>query len=572
MALTAVAVGLTSNSFVARSCLGKYDTDCLNVTFSLSIAYCCLLFATTKGKQRYTYAALGAILAILFLWWWDQAPYVVAALTLFPILIAIIFFHNPSQQWKNIFWCCLGIATVALLTWPDPIRNFWEAISNYYYYIFANGNAKNGFPSMATIIGEQRDMSFNIIVARSTNSLLAFVLATVGLIWFFRDKFKEALFVVAPFSLALLSFAGERFMIFLAPAIAIGTGYLLFRLKQYTANNRLFYLTTTSLLIGYILWCSFIGGASFASPFPPQTIAGMEQIRATTPPDSVVWTPCDNGYPLMYWAERATVCDGQLHGGAISVYNAIPLATSDPRLGANFIRFYLAHGPDGLENFFRIIGDRAKGLSLLKQILSVGPPNTDPLLAQIPETVQGAQRNREQWLRFFFPPHSRPVYLFIDWGQMLANYWISWLGTWDINKENGKSTLPGKIYNHITVNDSTISSRTGSMRVNIKNGILTRRDGEKIPLSSITVRNGGTNTNYEYGDRKIMVGKVRGSYRLDVFTEQHFALLMGTEASKQLINSLFWLNTIPPSQYLRPVLINTPDYQLWEVIGDQFTQ
>jgi len=568
MGLASVAMGLASNSFVAKSSLGEYDTDCLIPFFTLMAPFCLLLFVREKGKKRYGFLGLGGVVCLFFLWWWDQAPSVVIALFFMPLAVALLFFYRPpAREAKQFLLATLAILGLVFL-WQG-IQFPSKLLSQFHtFYEYLVAPARGAFPAIAGVISEQNNLPAADIIARSTGSLAAFVFSGAGLLLLARKRPRETLLLIAPLILAGLTFVAERFMIFLAPVVALGFGFMLSELYNLISFRSLKYILIPSLII-YILWTSYQGGASFASPFPPATIAGMDAVREMTAEDAAIWTWCDNGYPLMLRSGRATICDGQAHDGELSVYNAIPLATSNPRLAANFIRFYISHGGAGIRKIYAALGnDPARGLVLLKEILAAGPQEAVPILREA--ELLTAEKTLEEWLRYFFPSSTRPVYLFLDWGTMQVSYWIESLGTWDGRKQGGDIPLPSKLFNRIILKGLSLSNSSGTMEADLVRGQLQLDGRETVPLSQAQVRGAGGIRRYEYGNRPVQSGDAKGEYILDIFEEPGFALLMSKESWGRLFNRLFWLGAPVEPEYFRPILLRSPNYQLWEVGGDRF--
>ena len=94
--LFACMVAVLYPFYITRSNLGRFDTDCLILPLSLGATYLFMQFSLIRTNRRYVYACTGMLLSGLFLWWWDQTPAAVAALTGLPLLAGIIFFYRPS--------------------------------------------------------------------------------------------------------------------------------------------------------------------------------------------------------------------------------------------------------------------------------------------------------------------------------------------------------------------------------------------------------------------------------------------------------------------------------------------
>jgi len=69
----------------------------------------------------------------------------------------------------------------------------------------------------------------------------------------------------------------------------------------------------------------------------------------------------------------------------------------------------------------------------------------------------------------------------------------------------------------------------------------------------------GTQTRYYGHDQGL---------QFEIFEPGRFAVLMDEPISNSVFNKLFLRHTYDPA-YFRPVALKSPDYQLWEVVGDR---
>jgi dolichyl-diphosphooligosaccharide--protein glycosyltransferase len=291
---------------------------------------------------------------------------------------------------------------------------------------------------------------------------------------------------------------------------------------------------------------------------PPHLIAGMDLASRETPKDAVIWAWWDHGYPLNYWAGRGTVGDGTLHGGHRSFYNGLPLAAHDERLAANFMRFYVGSGMDGIENVYKAVGnDPVRGVDLIKKVLSVGLEDAKELLAAAELAPVGSLQDVDQWLCFFYPEKTRPVYLFLDWRLTVTSYWWCWLGTWDVEKREGIHPLYKAFYN-----------------VHEENGHIRGSDGLDIDIERGNLRTGNRMIGLARLVKREKQRVLTKNYQKDrgllfeMSAPSRFGALMDEHISESVFNRLFLRCTFNP-KYFRPVAVNTPSYQLWEVLGDR---
>jgi hypothetical protein len=561
MGLTAALMGLLSHYYVYRSSLGWFDTDCMNVTWATGAAYCFLRFGIEVGQKRYLYFSCGMLIFLLFLWWWDSTPQVVTVVSMLPLAVALIFFYRPGRREACIFFGAAGLGIGVILLWmgPDlPLKIFRHVASTFHY--ISTKEVVGIWPPIGATISEEAVPSLNEIVAKTTDSLPAFFLAGAGLAGLFYRRPKESLFISVPLILAALSFLfAKRFMIFLAPVTALGIGYAISEIWYWRRRFAVLFLLAPILLI-FLVWPALKKDMTktFWPKEPPHLIAGMDLASKETPEDAVIWAWWDHGYPLNYWARRGTVGDGMLHGGHRSFYNGLPLATHDERLAANFMRFYVNSGMGGIENVYRAVGNNpARGVNLIKKVLSVGPEKARELLATTELAPVENLQNMDQWLRFFYPEKTRPVYLFLDWRLTITSYWWYWLGTWDVEKRDGMHPTYKAFYSMSEENGHIKGSE--GLDIDVEKGEL-RTGNRIIDLTHLVKRE----------KQRVLTKNYQRNHglRFEMFVPARFGALMDAHISKSVFNKLYLRHTYK-SKYFRPVVMNTPSYQLWEVLGDK---
>ncbi|OPL15696.1 MAG: hypothetical protein AVO38_09975 [delta proteobacterium ML8_D] len=561
MGLTAALMGLLSHYYVYRSSLGWFDTDCMNVTWATGAAFCFLKFGIEVDRKRYLYFIGGMAIFLLFLWWWDQTPQVTTVVSMLPLAVALVFFYRPVRREAFIFLGIAGLAIGVILLWMGldlPLKIF-RHVANSFHYISTKEVAEI-WPPIGATISEQAIPSFNEIVAKTTDSLPAFIFACAGLMCLFYRRPKESLFISVPLILAALSFFfAKRFLIFFAPVTALGIGYMISEIWYW--RRKIFILSILApILVIVIVWPALSKDMdkTFWPKEPPHLVAGMDMASRETPKDAVIWAWWDHGYPLNYWAARGTVGDGSLHGGHRSFYNGLPFATCDERLAANFMRFYVSSGMDGISNVYKAVGnDPVRGVDLIKGVLSAGPAKARELLSSAELEPVGDLQDVDKWLCFFYPQNTRPVYLFLDWRLTVTSYWWYWLGTWDVEKREGIHPVYKAFYN-VREENGYIKGSEG-LDIHIEKGIL-RTSNRMIGLTHLVKR-----------ERQRILSK---SYQRDsgphfeMWISPRFGALMDMHISESVFNKLFLRYTFNPA-YFRPVVINTPSYQLWEVVGDR---
>ncbi len=572
--LVAAAVGVLCPVYIFRSNMGWFDTDCLNVTFATSLSYCFLKFGVEDFKRRYYYLGLGIFVFILFLWWWDQAPHAVTLFWIIPFTLSVIFFYRPSRKEGIIFFVAVLSVTAIVLTWKGvdlPFRLFKDVDSHYSYI---SKKASHYFPNPGVTVTEQIRPRFHQIASSIMTGLPAFFIALSGFILLILKHPKTWLFNLALVLIGGLSFIfAGRFQIFLIPLAALGTGYITCSVwKQRNKYKSLGILAPAILIAVLGNFCYRAVESKTIPAIHPRIIAGMDTASKTTSPDAVIWTWWDYGYFMNYWSRRATISDGSNHGGERSVYNALPLASKNFRLSANFIHFFSERGIKGINKFYKAVGnDPSRGYSALKKILSVGPEQASFIIEDLSLHPVGNWKTSHDWLIFFFPKEKRPVYLFLD--NRLTKSFIGWywFGTWDISKQTGTRPFY-RFIKHIEIsrNNSQINKKSDTRtpdnnqpgaNINLGNGIFTW-DSKMIPLKTALIAG-----DKKIGDYEIKSYERKRGARLEVFKPVGFGALMDEDISESVFNKLFLRHTWDHT-YFKPVAVASPDYQLWEVRGD----
>ncbi|MBJ18198.1 MAG: hypothetical protein CL933_02125 [Deltaproteobacteria bacterium] len=562
MGLSSALLGVLPAAYVYRSSLGRFDTDCLIVTLTMSGIFFFLRFAEEKGRRRYLFLVAGLLNYAIFLWWWDQATHVVTPISLFPLLVALVFHYRPPRPEALVLLSlfCAGTLLVLTITGWDVLQQILRSIMSAHGYL---SKAPVGdFPNMGLSVSEQGRHSFALIMERAAGSWPVFVLSIGGLFLLLRERPTKFIFLSVPILLGGLSFSSaSRFEMFLGPVCALGGGFLVSEIWQRRTRSLL--AVPAALVLTGLAAGSMIHGYHRTTNWPPihpSTVQGMELAQSKTPPESVLWTTWGYGYAINYWARRATMNDGQVHTGERTVYNFIPFATDDSRLAANFIQFFSKHGTAGIQNFYRSLGDDdARGLSLIKEILAAGPQAGEEILASHDLAPVGQLNTTSDWLDFFFPADAPPSFIFLHRKMPATSYWWFWFGSWDIERLDG--THPSRAtFRNISIRGTEIRGSSGLV-ADLENGLV-RYQGREIRIGRAVIHEGLKTREYDFSDG--------GSEELKVLLPTRFAVLQEGKLARSVFSNLYYSES-GPSRYFRPVELKRPAYQLWEVTGDSFT-
>lgn len=564
---TAALLALMYPFYIYRSGVGRFDTDCMNSTFILMSAYLFLRFALRTDWKRYAYFTLAILNYALFLWWWDQTPAVVTALTFLPCAVALVFYYRPKKKEALFFFCAVAAALLLVLTVKGfgVFNQMLKAIAAQFFYIAKDANTQ--FPNIGITISEQKRPELADIIKYTTVSVPAFAVACAGLALLVYRRFKDALFLVSIFLLSALAFTyANRFILFLAPLLGIGSGYLLG--EAWKLRTKFFPLCIICpVLFLYLAWPLYHESATNAQ-YPKLTAftaAGMDAARHKTPENAVIWAWWDNGYALTYFSRRATINDGSIHSGDRTAYSALPLACTDFRLAANFMHFYVIRGIPGIRQFSSHVRmSKNKALDFMKSIFAAGPDEGRILLSKaywngtlipFPNTQE---KTGFGWLPFLFPPEKRPVFFFLDSLLARVTYWWYWFGTW--NSDTRQGTHPDyQVFSGLQMQGATIAGN--GLRIDTRTGEVLIQ-GKSIQLAKLSIRTEENLTEKKY--------TTNNTYSFDYNAPGRYGALMDRQMPDTVFHKLFVRNGFN-RHYFRPVELRGMTYQLWEAIPDTYT-
>jgi undecaprenyl-diphosphooligosaccharide---protein glycotransferase len=225
-------IGTFAGGYYMRSSIGRIDTDMLNLFFMLMSAL--LIFQSSHVKSnRYTLllSAVTGMSLYLFHWWYSQAGFTLAY---FIILVFNLFVHR--KQFKVILLSALLFLFFAN---PSVIMDGTKKVKsqfNKYFFIEDialsvvndKGTNKASFPNTMSTISEVDHVPmyevFRRVLSNTTLDWIGF-LAFFALAFF---RWRVLLPLLPMLVLGLLSFqSSNRFIMFLAPFIGIGLGWLL---------------------------------------------------------------------------------------------------------------------------------------------------------------------------------------------------------------------------------------------------------------------------------------------------------------------------------------------------------
>ena len=224
--LLASLVSVLYPFFISRSNFGRFDTDCMILTFSLGAVYLFMQFGLNHTRLRYLYLCSGMLLSGLFLWWWDQTQAAVFALTGLPLIVALVFFYRPKRREGLIFYSIFLTSVIAAIMIIDPalplriLERLWRE------FLYISKDQSGNFPNVGKTISEQGKSSLADIIKTTTTGTASFLFAAAGFLLLLWRRKAHVVFLLPFIVMTILALTtANRFILFMIPLVALGTGY-----------------------------------------------------------------------------------------------------------------------------------------------------------------------------------------------------------------------------------------------------------------------------------------------------------------------------------------------------------
>jgi len=554
-ALTAALFSIISVTYVARTRIGVFDTDCLNVVFVLLNSYLFFCFAEIKNNKRYTYFGLGLLNSFLFFIWWNTAASVVMLSALVPLSVALIFFYKTKKVFIKYSFLVLTFSVSTYFT-IDQITALFNLIFD---------TVTTDFPKNMSI-SELDTVSLNSFIKRTSNNTFIFISMVFGMVLLCLKLKLKMLFFAIPVMLAFSPFfAGSRFILFSAPVLALGIGYciqMLFHLKAVVKTWAAVGITVLMVFIGIISNYKIIT-YRFAKPAAYENTVLLNALNEHTPEDANIWTDWDLGYQIQYYLERGTYADGGFSDGEISYYASFPLAADNLEVSANFMRFYNKHGVKGMNVLYESFSGVENTFNFLRELLSLSPSEAAEWFVNRQKKNQLPKTNNlttpQQWTAFLFPRESEDIYVFIHYKMTQTAAWFK-QGSSDLKTGQTKGLPLFLTFN--SLQEQTDEVKNNQIRISTKTGVA-RYLNQPRYFQSLSTFNGAETTTKTFGKRGNS-----GSFVFQWNKKVGFGAAMSEEMANTTLVKLYLLQEKSP--HFQPILINMPQYQLWKVSGNAY--
>jgi len=224
-------IGTFASGYYMRSSIGRIDTDMLNLFFPLLTGLLVLLAGKAKKERNVMLYSIGAGLSLyLFQWWYNQPGF---SLAYFMVLIFSMFVQKIRLYTiilsAFLFVLCVNPAT--FMIGADSVKkqfNSYFQIKEVSDVIVDTVTNSASFPNTMTTISEVDHVPMKEVLRRVLSNT---ILSWIGILAFFGMailKWRVLLPLAPLLMLGILSFqSSNRFIMYLAPFIGIGLGWLL---------------------------------------------------------------------------------------------------------------------------------------------------------------------------------------------------------------------------------------------------------------------------------------------------------------------------------------------------------
>ncbi len=507
-------------------------------------------------------------------------------LSLSPLCIALLFHYRPAVR-EGLIILGISVTMVVIYLWLFDISHIVKIIRlGLGQLSYISKQSEGLFPNIGLSINEQFSEPLTTTLISIGANWLFLSIITTGIIFLCIEKKKKFLYLLPMTAIGCFSFFfAKRFAIFLTPVCALGFGYFFVVISRFISKKYLlpsFY----SLVLIFLVLSSYGALKKQSMPFPGPIVKGMQTIRNTTPQNSLIWSWWDQGHPLVYWADRPTISDGMIHGGARAYYNALPLVTNDFRFAANFMQFYSMHGIAGINDFVKATNlDYDSAFSKLKTILSLGPIKGAKFLESF--SLDSATKIRLKNIEFYYPGKSRSIYLFIDKRMVKVFRWIFWLGTWDTTLSEGNPTLPLFRVRSVSFDNNFLPTES-EVNIDTNSGLFSIDYvfTDKHPFNSLTTitSNKSFEISRQYGMKKEHPYKLADDIKKNISSDKRFtdtgiydillnvpensAAIVDNKISTSVMFQLFTFKDMKSHDYFEPIDTTSKNYQIWKVVGE----
>ncbi len=413
-------------SVMGRTPWGHADTDPYNILFPLLAAWLLFIALSSKTPKRWlSFGALSGLAVGIYsnFWsgWWYVFDFIGVALV---IAILADVLHHRMNSWKHgnlrkfVFiglsiFVVAGIVTTWSIGWSGFEYGAFKAATSY--SAIKEASVPTLWPNVLTTVAELNPATLGQVFSLSGGALI-FLIAALGVLLLLLRKDEHGRFDLTYSSLLVIwfigttymSLKGTRFVLLLAPALAVafgvGIGMLYTRLAVF--GERQLNLNKSVVLVLFVV----IAGIVIVNPVSGihlvkdsyQAVVNdvpimndawwdsLTKIKEASQPDAIVNSWWDFGHHFKFVADRAVSFDGASQTGYHAHWIGRVLQTDNEEEAMAILRMLDCGANYAFDVAFNKTNDPLKSVKLVKEIImqDKAAATSSAEAAGMPEIIQ----------------------------------------------------------------------------------------------------------------------------------------------------------------------------------------
>jgi len=319
----AALIGSVTYAYYIRSFLGYYDTDALNVFFSLCVVAFMIL---TVEKKKKIYLVATALSLLLFYMWYHSSKLIILVLILNFALYLIIWQYRVLLQRKKLLITLFFVLVGFVLLYHQEIGVFATRANAYIFkakniYLTQQNNHTLIFNATLQTVGEAKALPIQKLGQYLSINNVYFYLSLVALL-LFTLRFRSFLLSFSLLFLGLLSLqSGIRFSEYGVYIMAFGAVYILYIIRNiliiyfglgYRYAQAVFIVLFMLLLGAYLQ--KIVHKNSYLHPvLHAKSVELLRNLDRELNEQDYILTWWDYGWPLWYYTKANTLIDNGKH-------------------------------------------------------------------------------------------------------------------------------------------------------------------------------------------------------------------------------------------------------------------
>lgn len=507
MGLIAALLASIAWSYYNRTMIGYYDTDMLNIVLPMFLLWSIIWAIDTKKD---IFLLITAVDILVYRWWYPASYALEFSFFGLILLYTLIFDRKNAYNYKLLAIMMFAMINVdGLIRIPLVLGAFivfkQKKFDKYVYYILAASiiaflatgglnpiwgklkayvfkdaimAAKDGlnlhFYSVMQTVREAGQIPFETFANRISGHTVTFVISIIGYIYLVY-RHKIMLFAIPLVGLGFLaSVGGLRFTIYAVPVLAFGVAFLITEISSKLPTTKMKYLSMIMFTVA-ILYPNYkhIDGYKVPTVFNSDEVQVLDVLKSKADREDYVISWWDYGYPIRYYSDVKTLCDGSKHSGSVNFPVSFML-TNPQDIAAKMARLDVEY----TEQAFKVREDNeSKRIKLATNIEEMtkdqGLDDTNDFLLSLQTDIKMPEKTRD--IYFYLPFRMLNIYptvsLFSNLNLMNGvKHKAPFFFVSRNFKDVGESILLG---NNISLNKKDLSLTMGKNRVPVRRFVKT---------------------------------------------------------------------------------------------------